>query len=196
MPDSIDFILRFLLFALLHSLLAMPRVKTKLRLLTNGNLPWYRLTYNLLSLVMFGWVMMAWQSTHVLYLIPGVGNLVMQGLQLLVLIAMVLCLRQTGLSNFLGVTREQETHEDLCISGCYAVVRHPLYLLSFIFFVLNPVMTTRWLTLTALGTAYMLLGAKLEERRLLHQFGARYAHYQRDVPFLLPRLRRITPNAD
>ena len=35
MPDSIDFTLRFLLFALLHSLLAIPRVKERLR-----HVPW------------------------------------------------------------------------------------------------------------------------------------------------------------
>lgn len=102
MPDSIDFTLRFLMFALLHSLLAIPRVKERLR-----HLPWYRLAYNLLSLLLLGWMMMAWQSTHVLYLVPGIGNLLMQALQLLSLLAMLLCLRQTGLSNFLGLQREE-----------------------------------------------------------------------------------------
>jgi len=185
MPDSIDFILRFLLFALLHSLLALPQIKDML-----GRLPWYRLTYNLLSLLLLGWMMMAWQSTGVLYLVPGIGNLLMQGLQLLSLLAMLLCLRQTGLASFLGLQHEKSNKEELCTDGCYALVRHPLYLLSILFFLMNPVMTTRWLTLTILGTIYMLIGAALEERRLLLKHGERYAHYQRSVPFLLPRLRR------
>lgn len=185
MPDSIDFILRFLLFALLHSLLAFPRVKERLR-----RLPWYRLAYNLLSLLLLGWMMMAWQSTSVLYLIPGIGNLLMQALQLLSLLAMVFCLRQTGLSNFFGLQRQESSEGELCTDGCYALVRHPLYLLSILFFLLNPVMTTRWLTLTILGTAYMLLGATLEERRLLLKHGERYARYQRAVPFILPHVRR------
>lgn len=188
MTDSIDFILRFLLFALLHSLLAMPRIKDKLR-----HLPWYRLFYNLLSLVLFGWMMMAWQSTRVLYLVPGIANLLMQALQLLTLIAMLLCLRQTGLGNFLGLQREAANNdEELCTNGCHALVRHPLYLLGLLFFLLNPVMTTRWLTLSVLGTAYMLFGAKLEEQRLMIKHGERYARYQRNVPFLLPRLNKRT----
>lgn len=185
MPDSIDFTLRFLLFALLHSLLAVPRVKEKLR-----QLPWYRLSYNVLSLILLGWMMMAWQSTRVLYLVPGIGNLLMQALQFLSLLAMLVCLRQTGLKSFLGLQREERDGDELCTSGCYALVRHPLYALSLLFFLLNPVMTTRWLTLTILGTLYMLFGAALEERRLLLKHGERYARYQRSVPFLLPRFRR------
>jgi len=185
MPDSIDFTLRFLLFALLHSLLATARVKQRLR-----HVPWYRLAYNLFSLFLLGWMMMAWQSTRVLYLVPGILNLLMQALQLLSLLAMLLCLRQTGLSSFLGLQREESNEGELCTGGCYALVRHPLYLLSLLFFLLNPVMTTRWLTLTILGSAYMLLGAKLEERRLLLKHGEHYTRYQRSVPFLLPHIRR------
>lgn len=185
MADSIDFILRFLLFALLHSLLALPRVKDWLR-----RLPWYRLTYNLFALALLGWMMLAWQSTSVLYLVPGIANLIMQGLQLVLLLAMLLCLRQTGLRGFLGLSREENSDGTLCTSGCYALVRHPLYLLGILFFLLNPVMTTRWLTLTVLSTAYMLFGAVLEERRLLLRHGERYADYQRSVPFLLPPLHR------
>lgn len=189
MPDSIDFILRFLLFATLHSLLAMPQVKAKLRQLTGRRLPWYRLTYNLFALAMFGWVMLAWQSTQVLYLVPGVLNLIMQGLQLLTLVAMLVCLRKTGLSSFLGFVAEDRS-DTLCTSGCHAIVRHPLYLLGLLFFLLNPVMTTRWLTLSILGTAYLVLGALIEERRLLQHFKTDYARYQQRVPFLFPRLQR------
>ena len=196
MPDSLDFILRFLIFAAVHSLLAIPRLKQQLRELTGLNAHWYRLTYNVLSLVLFGWVVLAWQSTRVIYLVPGVWNLVMQGLQGLSLIAMLLCLRQTGLGRFLGFTPESAGQDSLTTAGCHAVVRHPLYLLGLLFFLLNPVMTTRWLTLTVIGTAYVIIGGLVEERRLLRQFGTSYARYQQNVPFLLPRLRLKAPSAD
>lgn len=195
MPESIDFILRLLLFATIHSLLAMERTKQKLQQLIGRRLTTYRLWYNLLSLVMFGWVMLAWQSTRVLYLVPGIWSLVMYALQLLLLIAMLVCLQQTGLGNFLGITAEADD-ASLCTSGCHAIVRHPLYLIGILFFILNPVMTTRWLTLTILGTIYLIGGAVLEERRLLVRFGAAYARYQRDVPFLLPHLHTPPPSED
>ena len=195
MSDSLDFVCRFLFFALIHSLLAWPRLKEALRRRLGRSFRWYRLAYNLLALALFGWVMMAWQSTRVLYLIPGIWNLGMQGLQLLALIAMLACLRQTGLNRFLGIAPPDDRDEVLCTAGCHAVVRHPLYLLSLLFFLLNPVMTTRWLTLSGLSTAYFVVGALLEERRLLRQFGMAYAGYQKSVPFLIPRLGRPVPSA-
>lgn len=195
MHDSVDFILRFLVFAALHSLLAAPQFKNRLRHLTGSRLRWYRLGYNLLTGIIFGWVMLAWQSTKVLYLVPGIASLLMQAVQLAALFAMLICLRQTGLGRFLGLHPEADDHTTLCTSGCYAVVRHPLYLLGLIFFLANPVMTTRWLTLTILGTLYLLLGALLEERRLLRQFGKAYALYQQQVPFLFPFPARKDINA-
>ncbi|MGD9663193.1 MAG: isoprenylcysteine carboxylmethyltransferase family protein [Porticoccaceae bacterium] len=196
MPDSLDFILRFLIFAAVHSLLAIPRLKQRLQELTGLKTHWYRLIYNALSLVLFGWVMLAWPSTRVIYLVPGIWNLVMQGLQGLSLVGMLICLRQTGLGKFLGFTPESTEQDTLTTSGCHAVVRHPLYLLGLIFFLFNPVMTTRWLTLTFIGTAYIIAGGLIEERRLLRQFGTAYARYQQNVPFLLPRLRPTVPSAD
>ena len=188
MPESVDFVLRLLLFAGLHSLFAAPGIKAYLQQLSGSSLPWYRLIYNLSSLILFVWVMLAWQSTRVIYLAPGVWSLVMYGLQLLLLAGIFLCLRQTGLGGFLGINASEQAEEQLNTSGCYAIVRHPLYLLSLLFFVLNPVMTTRWLTLTAIGTTYLVIGAIVEERRMLQRFGTAYSRYQQRVPFLIPRL--------
>lgn len=186
MPDSLDFILRFLLFAAVHSALAVPAVQQRIHAAAGRHLTGYRLAYNLLSLVLFGWVMLAWQSTSVLYVLPGVWSLACYGLQVLLLIAMGLCLKQTGLAAFLGTDLGRQTSFQLISSGCYAIVRHPLYLLGLLFFISNPVMTTRWLTLSILGTIYLLIGALLEERRLLASFGDSYREYQARVPFLIP----------
>jgi methanethiol S-methyltransferase len=44
-------------------------------------------------------------------------------------------------------------------------------------------------------TLYILVGAVLEERKLLHEFGDVYARYQQETPMLLPRfslLRRVS----
>ena len=190
MPDSLDFMLRFLCFAALHSLLAVPTVQERLRSATGRPLNGYRLAYNLLSLVLFGWVMLAWQSTSVLYVLPGILSLICYALQLLLLVAMGLCLKQTGLADFLGTDFKQTASPSLTLTGWYAIVRHPLYLLAILFCVSNPVMTSRWLTLTLFSIAYMLAGALLEERRLVARFGDRYRDYQERVPFLIPNLPR------
>jgi methanethiol S-methyltransferase len=39
-------------------------------------------------------------------------------------------------------------------------------------------------------TIYLLIGLAFEERDLLKSFGNIYQHYRRQVPMLIPRLRR------
>jgi len=192
MPDSLDFILRLTAFCVIHSLLAAPRIKARIQNISGRSLPGYRFTYNLFSLVLFGWVMLAWQSTSVLFVAPGIWSLIMHGLQFIILWAGFVCLRQTGLADFMGTafTASQEESPRLITTGCYAVVRHPLYLLGILFLLLNPVITTRWITLTLLSIPYFIFGALLEEHRMVRQLGNVYRQYQRDVPFLLPRLNR------
>ena len=191
MPESIDFILRFTLFCIIHSSLAVPRVKQRIQELLGRSLNGYRLVYNLFSIMLFGWVTLAWQSTSVLYVPPGIWSLVLHGLQGLILWACFLCLRQTGLSGFLGTDLAgPDQPPRLVTTGWYGLVRHPLYLLAILFLVLNPVITTRWIVLTLLSIPYFIGGALLEERRMLKQFGSIYREYQRTVPFLFPRFRR------
>jgi len=76
----------------------------------------------------------------------------------------------------------------LVTGGCYRVVRHPLYLFSILFLLFNPVITTRWLILSALSSVYFIVGALIEERRLLAEHGEAYQIYQLTVPFMIPDL--------
>ncbi len=187
MPESAIFILRFLVFASVHSFLALPRIQEKagkyFRIFGNC----YRLLYNILSLMLFIWLMLSWQGTSVLYVVPGVWSLIMYGLQLLLLVFMAASLRQTGTADFLGIGRQREQERPLITAGCYSIVRHPMYLASIVFMLMNPVMTSRWLTLTALAALYMIAGAVIEENRLLRKFGAEYEDYRERVPFIIPR---------
>ncbi len=187
MPEYLDFILRLGLFCLLHSLLAAPRFKRYLQQKTGTPLRGYRLAYNLIACLSFFWVMLAWQSTQVIFVAPGIWSLIMSGLQLVVLVLAVNCLRQTGIASFLGTDlKYSDDHDTLITSGCYSFVRHPLYLLGILFLVLMPVVTTRWIVLSGFSSAYFLLGALIEEQRMLRKYGRRYAIYQQQVPFLIP----------
>ena len=191
MPDSLDFILRLTVFCIIHSLLAAPRIKSRIQLFIGRPLSGYRLIYNTLSFLLFCWVMLAWQSTSVIYVLPGIWSLVFHGLQFITLWAGLCCLRQTGLAGFLGTDLARlDEHPTLITTGCYSVVRHPLYLLGILFLLLNPVITTRWIALTLFSIPYFIFGALLEERRMVRLLGPAYRQYQRDVPFLFPRLNR------
>lgn len=71
----------------------------------------------------------------------------------------------------------------------YRLVRHPLYVGWFFAFWCTPTMTVTHLVFAVMTTAYILIAIRLEERDLLAAH-PEYAHYRKQVPMLIPRLRR------
>ncbi len=191
MPDSLDFILRLTFFYLIHSLFASPRLKSRIEISAGRSLPGYRLTYNLVSMLIFVWVMLAWQSTKVLFIAPGIWSLVMYGIQFTILSIGFICLRQTGLGSFIGTSMDKPTK--IITSGCYGIVRHPLYLLGILFLLFNPVITTRWIVLSIVTIPYFIFGALIEEKRMIQILGESYRKYQNEVPFIIPCFKLKTP---
>jgi protein-S-isoprenylcysteine O-methyltransferase Ste14 len=185
------FIFRFSLFAVVHSLLALPTVKMKCTGRSRHLFRFYRLYYNIVSLLLFGWVLSAFKSSAILYVVPGVWSLVLYFMQLVFLVILFFCLRQTGMAEFLGVSAvsvDECNATRLVTDGWYRVVRHPLYLFSMLFLLSNPVISSRGLLLTLVSAVYFFIGARLEEHRLLLAFGSKYETYQRTVPFIFPRI--------
>jgi len=175
-------------------LLASPRVKLMLIGDNPARRRMYRLFYNLISLALFGWAMAAYRNTPVLYVVPGIWSLVMYFMQAIFIALLFICVRQTGAAEFIGISRADASGDNkprLVTSGCYSIVRHPLYLFSMLFLLSNPVVTGRWLILTLFSFAYFIIGALVEERRLLHEFGSEYQRYRQKVPFLIPDVSKI-----
>ena len=193
LPDSVVFIARFFVFAALHSLFASRRLKQVLSRTPDGEPRCYRLVYNLASLAMLVWVVAAYRTSPVLYFVPGVWSLVMYVIQLIVFMLLADCVRQTGFSRFFGFMQFRLTEHSapqLVTNGWYALVRHPLYLFSMLFMILNPVMTTQWLLLTFMSLVYFIIGGIVEEKRLAREFGDAYMKYRLQVPFMIPKLMR------
>ena len=180
------------MFAAVHSLLATQRSKQFFSRGRQGEPRCYRLIYNLTSLVMFGWVMAAYRQSPLLYAVPGIWRWLLHAAQVMVAAVIFLCLRQTGTGVFLGLQQlrsEAQQTQRLATDGWYARVRHPLYLFSTLFLVLNPVMTTQWALLTVFSVIYFIAGGLIEERRLLREFGEDYRNYRMRVPFMVPKFK-------
>ena len=75
----------------------------------------------------------------------------------------------------------------------YRVVRHPLYFGFIVAFWATPMMSLGHLLFSAATTAYMFIGAFLEERDLVANFGETYVVYRQRVSMIVPLPRRRTP---
>jgi methanethiol S-methyltransferase len=83
--------------------------------------------------------------------------------------------------------REKKPKEiPLTISGPYRFVRHPLYLFVLLMIWSNPYLTLDRLLFNVLWTVWIYIGALLEERDLVADFGEAYGEYKRKVPMLIP----------
>ena len=184
-----------LVYGLVHSLLAGLRAKT-LAWRYFGGLSdrFYRLVYNLIAVVSLlpMLALPALLPDHTLYSIPfpwTLLNIVLQGLALL---ALGVGLIQTGVWSFLGlrqllVRREVEKSE-LAIKGMYRWVRHPIYTAGLAFIWFTPLMTVNVLALNLGLTIYIVVGAYVEERKLMLEFGEAYQYYRRHTPMLFPHV--------
>ena len=89
----------------------------------------------------------------------------------------------SGLRQWSGQHSEAQP---LVVHGPYRWVRHPLSTAGLFLIWLTPVMTSGVLAFNLALTLYVLVGSRLEERRLVAEYGEAYLDYQRRVPGLLP----------
>jgi protein-S-isoprenylcysteine O-methyltransferase Ste14 len=80
------------------------------------------------------------------------------------------------------------------VRGPYRWIRHPLYLSMILMIWSCPDITTDRLLFNIPWTVWIVVGAFLEERDLITEFGETYREYQMKVPMLIPR--RIHPSRD
>ncbi|MFN8434792.1 MAG: NnrU family protein [Anaerolineales bacterium] len=180
-------LLSLALWGVVHSFLASHLAKDLF-----GMKRLYRLLYNVFSLVSFAPILylVATLEDAALYQIPSPWSWVMRGGQLLAALLLLVAVLQTDTLSFVGLRQlfEEEKTGQLVTRGLYKVVRHPLYLFSLLFLWLSPSMSVNSLVFNLGVTAYFIIGAYFEERKLLRDFGEAYADYKRRTSFLIPGL--------
>lgn len=85
-------------------------------------------------------------------------------------------------------------HHQLRTDGPYAITRHPIYTGMVGMLIGTAVLTGLgpWAVLVALGIVFIEIKLHAEERLLGEVFGGEYERYRREVPQLVPGLRRLT----
>ncbi len=97
-----------------------------------------------------------------------------------------------GLKQVLG--RDYDGIIRFVTPSLYKLVRHPMMTGYFIAVWAIPTMTVGHLVFAASMTAYLLVGIRFEEKKLVQELGSRYQAYQQNVPALLPTLKKTGRN--
>jgi methanethiol S-methyltransferase len=180
-------------YGLVHSWLASFQAKSLARrFLGRPADHWYRLAYNVFAVVSFLPVLavLAAMPGRTIYAIPRPWVLMTLAIQALAGAALLIGILQTGIWSFVGLEQAfsastAQQPGKLVVSGLYRWVRHPLYTAGLVILWFAPLMTTSLLIFNLGLTAYLVIGAMFEERKLLREYGETYREYQRRTPMFL-----------
>jgi protein-S-isoprenylcysteine O-methyltransferase Ste14 len=178
----------WVLYFILHSLLAAEPVKHWFQRVSGVSRQAYRVVYNLFNL--FGLLGLLWFQIGLasLPLYESTMATTIAGAFLTVagLTLMIQSAREYELSSFLGLTKE--TNMPLQIKGLHKYMRHPLYSGTLLFFIgiciVFPFYKNWYLLILII--VYLFIGMWLEERKLINVFGDQYKEYCKRVKRLIP----------
>jgi protein-S-isoprenylcysteine O-methyltransferase Ste14 len=184
----IEFILYFLFSAILHSFLAMDHAKNKAKKLLGKGYGYYRIIYTLISIPLFAPAFIVWithsNSTPVVYMIPQNFYPVVILVRLAALGMFVYSILQIDLLEFTGLKSQKKNV--LITGGAYGIVRHPLYTAGLLLLITKMEMSLLDITAVLLVAVYLIIGAFIEERRLLSIYGDEYRQYQNCIAMFIP----------
>lgn len=184
----------WLAYFVVHSLLASLWLKSWIAARFPGSQRVYRLAFNglaVLTLLPILWLSFS-APGPLLWAWRGPAGWLANGVALAAGAAFVLSLKYYDTRSFLGLrqwtSRQQQVgdEEDFQLSPFHRYVRHPWYFFALLL-IWSRDMSSATLLSAVLTTIYLVVGAWLEERKLLVYHGAIYRRYMKGVPGLLPR---------
>lgn len=189
--------LAWLAYGAIHSWLAGSSMKQRVQARWPTAYPAYRLGFNLLAVALLVpplWLTLS-HSGDALWFWP---RWITWPVAVLVGLGFLWSLKWYDGAGFLGLRQwlghDGEERESLRISPLHRHVRHPWYTLGLLLLWTRD-LNVAWLLGAAVITVYVVIGSRLEERKLLERYGSAYARYRTQVPALLPwpgkRLSRI-----
>ena len=187
----------WILYFALHSALASIRIKLWVKTTFPGFFNHYRLTYNIFSIVLLA-IVLLFQSTlpsHLITTLPVWTTIIGYIFIGAGFVIVALACKNYDMKEFAGVKPMSEfmpSKTYLKTNGLNAYVRHPIYL-GMIFALsgyLSISFDYKTLAFSSIALVYLIIGAKLEERKLILLFGERYIQYKKKVSMLMPKLKK------
>ena len=181
----------WVIYCLLHSLLASRRIKDIAQNLMGAQFKYYRLMYSLFAL--FGLIWLAYFQVQMvspaLFRPYQVFSYIAVAVGLFGIFGLVLSLKKyisspKGFNDlfFEGVKPNLQTQ------GLHSKVRHPIYLFTFLLiwagFLIKPLLSV--LLVNTVITLYTLIAIRFEEQKLIELYGKEYEDYRKRVPMILP----------
>jgi protein-S-isoprenylcysteine O-methyltransferase Ste14 len=184
----------------LHSFLISIRFTKLIGRLLKSYYAFYRLFYVVLSIVLL--VPLIKYTAHADSAVPMVYPAPLNVLRYVLIAGSLImfgwafffnydCLSFFGIRQILTFREQDKSSKEVTKNGLLGIVRHPMYL-ALIVYLWCQIFSVVDLMVTALLTAYVIIGTLLEERKLILEFGESYAKYQQEVPMLIPFTRRGT----
>lgn len=182
--------LAWLGYGALHSWLASARLKHWLARRWPALMPGYRLAYNgLASALLLPPLFLTWRHEGAaLWHWP---TWLAWPAAIAALAGFLWSLRWYDGLDFIGLRQwrsrrpDGTDHEKLSLSPLHRHVRHPWYSLGLLLLWTRD-LNAAWLVAALAVTAYIVVGSRLEERKLVDLYGDAYRRYQARVPGLVP----------
>lgn len=188
----------WILWCFLHSCLVTTRITLWFRKQLGAKYTFYRIFYNLFSLITV-LPLFYWQLTiSGPIVIPLSPYLMICKYAALIFSIIVIAgsFITFDIREFIGIRQkvsgDQENEKKAVIKkhGFYGIVRHPMYLGGIIFFTASMMNAPLPQFLGYLILAiYMIIGTVREDRRLARELGNVYRNYQKEVPMILPGIQ-------
>ena len=166
-------------------------------------MPAYRLVFNVLAVVLLAvplWLSLAGPGPW-LWRWSGVASYVSLMLSLAALAGFLWSLKYYDVSEFLGLRQLRERNasvddqEQFQLSPLHRWVRHPWYFFALVI-IWTRDMNAPMLVTAIMLTLYLIVGSRLEERKLIRYHGEIYRRYRERVPGLVPLPWKFLRDAD
>ncbi len=197
--DIVIITLLFFLFSISHSILASSKIKYLLVEKLVDKIAFYRLFYNISSLLIFYFIyIISPKPSVIIYDLQFPFDILIFVLQIFAVIGLLWAASKINLMEFLGIAQikrymensydinELDEKMEFVIEGPFKFTRHPIYLFSILFLALRPTMDLFYLIFFLNILLYFYVGSYFEEKKLVEVFGQKYVDYQKNVPRLFP----------